>query len=145
MIRCLIVGSLSGCVLSRVQVDHPLDEAKVATLQRGTTTKAEVLALFGPPQEIDGRELTIMGVSADALITGRATKLPPERLVTARYFRYTHFRANVFGTILVVFNFFDFDVKRDGLVIFFDGDDKVEDFAIRRDTDELRRLGPLLK
>jgi len=133
----------SGCVMSRIQIDHPIEEEKIASLERGVTTKSEVLALFGPPQEIDGREVTILGMSADALYGVRPTKPLPERMVTARFFRYQHVRANVFGTLTVVFNFFDFDVKRDVLLIFFDGDDRVEDFAFRRDTDLLPALGPL--
>lgn len=144
----LVVGAVlaalaSGCVMSRIQIDHPLEEEKIARLERGVTTKAEVLALFGPPQEIDGREVTILGMSAEALYGVRPTKPAPERMVTARFFRYQHVRANVFGTLTVVFNFFDFDVKRDVLIVFFDGDDKVEDFAFRRDSDLLPALGPL--
>ena len=34
---------LSGCVMGRVYRDHPLDEIKIATIQRGVTTKQEIL------------------------------------------------------------------------------------------------------
>ena len=43
--------------------------------------------------------------------------------------------------ILVLFNYLDFDQKNDSLVIFFDGDDKVEDYAFGKDTDKLPRYG----
>jgi hypothetical protein len=65
-----------------------------------------------------------------------------ERAVSVRYFRYAYVRANTWFLTLLLFNYIDGDVKRDTLVIFFDGDDKVEDFAYRRDTDQLPRYGP---
>ena len=61
--------------------------------------------------------------------------------MATRFFRYTYTRANALAIILVPFNYGDFDQKSDNLVIFFDGDNKVEDFAFRRDTDQLPRFG----
>ena len=132
---------LGGCVMAREYVDHPLDEQKIATIQRGVTTKNEILALFGPPQQIDARELTAIGVSFEPFYSGNGRPPPIERIVAARYFRYQYVRGNGLGMILVLFNYFEFDQKSDNLVIFFDGDNKVEDFAFARDTDLLPRFG----
>jgi outer membrane protein assembly factor BamE (lipoprotein component of BamABCDE complex) len=132
---------LSGCVMGRVYRDHPLDEVKIASIQRGQTTKQEILDLFGPPQEIDARELTAIGVPFEPFISRRGEKPPVERIVAARYFRYTYTRANAMAIILILFNYGEFDQKSDNLVVFFDGDNKVEDFAFRRDTDQLPRYG----
>jgi outer membrane protein assembly factor BamE (lipoprotein component of BamABCDE complex) len=142
----LVVGLLpamvlSGCVMGRVYRDHPLDEVKIAAIQRGQTTKQEILDLFGPPQEIDARELTAIGVPFEPFISRRGDKPPVERIVAARYFRYTYTRANAMAIILILFNYGEFDQKSDNLVVFFDGDNKVEDFAFRRDTDQLPRYG----
>ena len=131
----------AGCVIGRVYRDHPLDAQQIAALQRGVTTKDEVLQHFGPPQEIDARELVAIGVPFEPFLSRRGDKPPVERLVAARYFRYTFSRGNAFGIILIVFNYAEFDQKNDTLVIFFDGDNKVEDYAFARDTDSLPRFG----
>ncbi|HVN83600.1 MAG TPA: hypothetical protein VMW17_02025 [Candidatus Binatia bacterium] len=132
---------IAGCAVARVYRDHPIDEHQIATLQRGVTTKQEVLERFGPPQEIDAREITAVGVSFESVMPRPGQKPPTERVVAARYFRYTYERGNGLAIILVLFNYFDFDQKNDSLVIFFDGDDKVEDFAFDRGTDRLPRYG----
>jgi outer membrane protein assembly factor BamE (lipoprotein component of BamABCDE complex) len=137
----LPVMLLSGCVMGRVYRDHPLDEIKISGIQRGVTTKQEILDLFGPPQEIDARELTAVGIPFEPFISRRGDKPPVERIVAARFFRYTYTRANAMALILVLFNYGEFDQKSDNLVVFFDGDNKVEDFAFRKDTDQLPRFG----
>ncbi len=132
---------LPGCVMGRVYRDHPLDEQKIARIQRGVTTKAEVLQAFGPPQEIDQRELVIVGGGVDSAVTGSKPRPTAENLVGARYFRYTYARGNGFGIILILFNYAEFDQKNDSLVVFFDSRDVVQDVAYERDTEKLPRFG----
>jgi hypothetical protein len=132
---------LSGCVMGRIYRDHPLDEQKIATIQRGVTTKAQILEQFGPPQEIETRELVAIGGGVDEVLSGRGSKPKAESLVGARYFRYSYSRANGFGIVLLLFNYLDFDQKNDSLVIFFDNQDVVQDVAYERDTDKLPRFG----
>jgi hypothetical protein len=127
--------------MARTYRDHPIDEQKLATIQRGVTTKNDILGLLGPPQEIDARELTAVGVPFEQILPRPGEKPPVERIVAARWFRYTYERGNGMAMILLLFNYFDFDQKNDSLVIFFDGDNKVEDFAFRKDTDRLPRFG----
>lgn len=127
--------------MGRVYRDHPLDEQKIAGIQRGVTTKAEILQRFGPPQEIDARELTAIGIPFEPFFSRRGEKPPVERLVAARFFRYTYARGNAFAIITLLFNYAEFDQKNDTLLIFFDGDDKVEDFAFARDSEQLPRFG----
>lgn len=134
-------GLLSGCVMGRVYRDHALDETKIAMIRRGVTTKQEVLDLLGPPQEIEGRELVAIGAPLEPFVSRRGDKPPIERIVASRFFRYTYTRANGMAIILILFNYGEFDQKSDNLVIFFDGDNKVEDFAFRKDTDQLPRYG----
>lgn len=137
----LLLLFANGCVMGRTYRDQPLDEAKIAGLQRGVTTKAEVLQQFGPPQEIDARELTAIGIPFEPFLNRRGDKPPVERIVTARWFRYTYSRANAQALILLLFNYAEFDQKNDYLLIFFDGDDKVEDYAYQHNTDKLPRYG----
>ncbi len=141
LLPLLAAPVISGCVMGRVYRDHPLDEQKIAAIQRGVTTKTEILQRFGPPQEIDARELTAIGVPFEQFLNRRGEKPPVESLVGARYFRYTYSRGNAFAIILVLFNYGDFDQKNDTLLVFFNNNDVVEDYAYERDTDKLPRFG----
>jgi hypothetical protein len=141
LVCVLWLAVLSGCAMGRIYRDHPLDEQKIATIQRGVTTKAQILEQFGPPQEIDTRELVAIGGGVDRVLSGRDGKPEVENLVGARYFRYSYSRANGFGIILLLFNYLEFDQKNDSLVIFFDSTDVVQDVAYERDTDKLPRFG----
>ncbi len=136
-----VAALLSGCVMGRVYRDQPLDEVKIAAIQRGVTTKQEILDRFGPPQEIEARELVAIGVPFEPFFSRKGDKPPIERIVATRFFRYTYSRGNALAMILVLFNYGEFDQKNDNLVIFFDGDNKVEDFAFRKDTEQLPRFG----
>ena len=127
--------------MGRTYRDHPIDQVKVDAIQPGVTTKTDILQWLGPPQEIEARELTAIGVPFEPLLSRRGDKPPIERIVAARWFRYTYSRGNALGIITLLFNYAEFDQKNDSLVIFFDGDNKVEDFAFRRGTDELPRFG----
>jgi hypothetical protein len=137
----LWLAVLPGCLVGRVYRDHPLDEQKIMTIQRDVTTKAQILLEFGPPQEIDTRELVAIGVPFEQFLSRRGSKPPVESVVGVRYFRYTISRGNAFALILLLFNYGDFDQKNDTLVIFFDSNDVVEDYAYERDTDKLPRFG----
>lgn len=48
----LIALSLGGCFFGKKMDDRPWPAEAVAKLQPGKSTKAEVLALLGPPKEI---------------------------------------------------------------------------------------------
>ncbi len=134
-------AGLSGCIMGRVYRDEPLDEQKIAAIARGVTTKQEILSEFGPPQEIEGRELVAIGGPVEAFLTRRGERAPVERIVAARFFRYTYARANALAVVLLLFNYGEFDQKTDNLVIFFDGDNRVEDYAYAKRTDQLPRFG----
>jgi hypothetical protein len=68
MIRKMVVAAaaallLCGCASSSIQTGTPIDPAKVSQIQKGTTTKAQVEAMFGPPTGInlmgDGRRMAV--------------------------------------------------------------------------------------
>src|SRR5579862_8955068 len=124
--KCLgmavLTVALPGCFILRGYRDHPLDQQKIASIQRGVTTKSEVLVLLGPPQEIDARELTMLGATLDQGLPRPGEKPPEERVVAARWFRYTYERGNGMMMLFILFNYVDVDLKNDSLVIFFDDD-----------------------
>lgn len=131
--------TLPACFIVRGQQDRPIDQVKVPTIQRGVTTKNQILEMFGPPQAIDGREI----VAAGDLLGFPGDHRRVEQLVSARYFRYSFYRANGWAVITLVFNYVDADIKSDSLVIFFDGNDVVQDYAYANDTRLLPAFGPL--
>jgi hypothetical protein len=134
----LCIPALSACFIVRGHQDRPIDPDKIPMLQRGVTTKKEVLEMFGPPQSIDAREI----VAAGDLLGVPGDHRRVEQLVSARYFRYSYYRANGWALITFAFNYVDADVKADSLVIFFDGNDVVEDYAFADDTRLLPMFGP---
>jgi hypothetical protein len=134
---------LAGCVIGRTYRYQPIDEAKVAQIQRGVTTRADILRDLGPPEEIDAREITSVDISTiEDLEPSEFTERVKDRVVAPRWFRYTYSRGNGTALILLVFNYAEFDQKNDYLVVFFDDHDVVEDFAYLKTTDELPRFGP---
>ncbi|GIW40542.1 MAG: hypothetical protein KatS3mg076_1119 [Candidatus Binatia bacterium] len=132
LLGLVVLAVTSGCAIVRGYRDRPLDESKIRRIERGVTTKAEILEAFGPPQEIDAREFVFVG-----------DRLPEEQVLGARYFRYTYWRVNGTGLFLLLFNYLRADLKRDTLLVFFDDRDVVVDFAYSRDTDLLPTLGVL--
>ena len=135
--------SISGCVMGRTYRYRSLDEQKIAQIQRGVTTRADILREFGPPQEIDAREITSVDLeTVEDVEPTSFTEKPQDRVVAPRWFRYTYARGNGSALILLLFNYGEFDQKDQSLVVFFDNDDVVEDFAYRDDTPQLSTFGP---
>ncbi len=125
----LALLGMGGCVIARGYRDRPIDEKVIAAIQPGVTTKADILRLFGPPQEVSEREILALGGSGE----------PPA--VGVRYFRYRYSRLNGFIVFGLLLNYIDADLKSDNLVVFFDDKGVVEDFAFAKDTEQLPRFG----
>lgn len=130
---------LPACFMIRGHQDRPINHDLIPGIQRGVTTKTQILELFGPPQAIDGREI----IAAGDLLGVPGDHRRVEQLVAARYFRYSYYRANGWALITFVFNYVDADIKSDTLIVFFDGNDVVQDYAFAKDTELLPRFGPL--
>lgn len=130
---------LPACFMVRGHQDRPINPYMVPIIQRGVTTKQQILEMFGPPQGIDGREI----VAAGDLFGLPGDHRRVEQLVSARFFRYSYYRANGWALITFVFNYVDADIKADTLIVFFDGNDVVEDYAFAKDTELLPRFGLL--
>ncbi len=142
-VSVVIIGAAvlvqSGCVVGRGYRDHPLDEQKIATIQRHVTTSVQILERFGPPQDLAIQEIPALG-PVEALLNRREGSLG-QGATGARAFRYSYSRSNMFVIFLVLFNYLDFDQKNDTLVIFFDKNEVVKDYAFVKDTKVLPRFG----
>lgn len=96
----LLGGTLltSGCAIGRRWTNLPIDPAKVAQLEPGKTTAAEVVELFGGPVEV--------------VQLGRRTA-----------YRYEGTQTKISGIVLVIVGTFNTDTRSDFLWVFFDEND----------------------
>lgn len=141
----LLLLVLPGCVVfqARFGARVPTDEA-VAALQPGVTTRAQAVALLGPPEEYrtprdfealrseDPRRLMV-SVERDALARRRLTWIDERRVTEGLWL--------LPGMPLLHWWDTRFDV--DTLVVFFDGQDRVEAVTRGRSRQAEERLGPL--
>jgi len=103
------LGLLSGCAFVRGHFGEDFDSEAIAAIHKGTTTRAEVGARFGAPDEI------IHAADRDI-------------------FHYRLYDGKM-GYLLIVSRF---NVKGDHLYVFFNRDGIVEDVIFGKRTDRLK-------
>lgn len=109
----LVVALLfQGCAFSRGTLGDEVRSEAVATIQKGTTTKEEVLQLLGAPDRL----------------------LPLNGRDVFQYYRYD---AKAGSLLLIVLNFTRLSVKSDDLFIILNRDGIVEDVISSKRTDGL--------
>jgi outer membrane protein assembly factor BamE (lipoprotein component of BamABCDE complex) len=103
---CILVLALSACAQyeNKRGVDVTWQPAVLDGLQKGVTTRHEVLKLLGPPSQL---------ISLDG--------------ETVLYYLYE--RSDGEGLILVLYNRFEVDTRYDRAVFFFDENDRLTDYA----------------
>lgn len=116
--RCLlgllvIVLSLQGCAFSRGTLGDEVQSEVVATIQKGTTTKEEVLHLLGAPDRL-------------LALNGRDV------------FQYYRYDAKAGSLLLIILNFTRISIKSDDLFVILNRDGIVEDVISSKRTDGLK-------
>lgn len=122
---------LSGsCVIGHYREGNPVPFEAIERIRPGTTTKQEILAWFGPPQNYTSASLLEQLVVSDEIPPGT---VPPYRFsdVLAYQIHYGEMR----GLFLLLFNTANIEVRSDHLVIFFDKEDVVRYYGVRRADD----------
>lgn len=122
----LLAAVASGCMVGRVTQGAPIPVDAMAKLERGKTTRQQVLDLLGPPIEYKRPEL------ADLLVSDEGVRLRPVagRIASDVFtYQFTEGALNLGSVIL--FTYGRFDVRSNLLVVFFDEHGVVEDFAYR--------------
>ncbi len=115
-----------GCMLGRISQGAPFPDDKVARIERGKTTKREILDWFGPPVEFKRPEL--IGV----LLSDEGFRLNAvDRSLFSDAFTYQFEKGYFTLWSLILFTYTTFEVKHNLLVVFFGKDDLVQDFAVR--------------
>jgi hypothetical protein len=100
----------------------------VERIAPGVTTKREVLALLGPPEEFLRSE--VIGSLGDETTRVAGAVALGNRAQDA--FSWQHDVLDGRGTLTLFYNRFDAEVESDLLVVFFDDDDVVREVAFRR-------------
>lgn len=113
VILLLTVILLSGCVKFKSQrgIEVTWQDEVMANLDKGKNTRAEVLALLGPPSQV--------------------ISLPSE---TVLYYLFERIEGN--GAILILFNTIDIKVQYDRAIFFFDKNDVLTDFSTEVGADD---------
>jgi hypothetical protein len=124
---------LSGClyVSASGSFGPDLDPAVVARIVPGQTTKAELLAWLGPPDEFLRSE--VLGALGDD--TTRVSEAVALGNRAQDAFTYQHERLSGVGNVLLLYNRIRARLESDLLVVFFDADDRVREVGFRRRTE----------
>jgi outer membrane protein assembly factor BamE (lipoprotein component of BamABCDE complex) len=117
----ILLTSLAwGCTIGRLYIGSEIGDGLLDKIAVGSTTKSEVLKIYGPPVAI-------------------------RRQYDGDLFIYQYARKNLASielrepivTRLTIFSFSRIQQKEDSLVILFDKDGVVKSYAFRRGTAEL--------
>ena len=103
---------LQGCAFSRGTVGDDVKTEMVATIQKGTTTKTEVVNLLGAPDrllQLNGRDV----------------------------FHYYRYDAKAGSLLLILLNFTRLSVKSDDVFVIMNRDGIVEEVISSKRTDNL--------
>jgi outer membrane protein assembly factor BamE (lipoprotein component of BamABCDE complex) len=103
---------LQGCAFSRGTVGDDVKAEMVATIQKGTTTKTEVVNLLGAPDrllQLNGRDV----------------------------FHYYRYDAKAGSLLLILLNFTRLSVKSDDVFVIMNRDGIVEDVISSKRTESL--------
>lgn len=121
-----------GCVSMTVVSGNQVPTQRIAEIQPGHTTKAEVLDWFGAPKDYTDPSGLRRVLDGGALLPEDVLALPYADVLV---FETTHGRVK--GLLLILFNWLDIHVTSDRLVVFFDDQDRVLYYGYRKGSDEL--------
>ncbi|MDF0675835.1 MAG: hypothetical protein P0120_16100 [Nitrospira sp.] len=109
----VLVSLLQGCAFSRGTLGDEVQSDRVGTIQKGTTTKEEVLHLLGAPDRL-------------LALNGRDV------------FQYYRYDAKAGSLLLIALNFTRLSIKSDDLFVILDRDGIVEDVISSNRTKDLK-------
>ncbi len=125
----LLLLLLPGCLFvgGSARFGAPVSREAAASIEPGRTTKAQLLALLGPPTEFKRPELGSVLVDDELRLSGvLATARRSENALTWQYDSVSSA-----GTALLLYNRMSSSTATDLLVVFFDEKDVVTSFAFR--------------
>ena len=129
----LISLTLVGCAIGRYYSGSRIAEDRIKDIQPGVTTRQEILDWFGPPQNYLSPTLL-----NQILREYEVTQEPLSNYPFANILSYEFDRGNFKMLLLILFNYFEAEVKSDHLVIFFDENERVKYYGFQKGTAELQ-------
>lgn len=128
LLAALSSALLAGCALGTQRFGRVIDTSRIASLEVGVSSKADVLRLFGPPTSTS--RLPVVARAEPAALDSDAPSEPdPDVFV----YEYREDRETFFTAIL--FTRFRREVLADRLMVFFDAQDRVRYVAFAQETD----------
>jgi len=109
-----------SCSIGRVYMGSEIKYDPNEKIKIGSTTKGEILEIFGPPDRIQKQ------YDGDIFVYAYLRKNSSKLTIEEPYF-----------TNFVIFQYTRVQQKKDGLVILFDKDGVVKNFGFQRGTQEL--------
>lgn len=129
---------LPGCVSLGRQYDGvPLPLEKLEQVKVGTTTRGEILSLFGPPTSVQRRELEGVISSLAARYAGENLTLRLDPALFNDVFVYEYRRVNRTAIVLLLFNYVQSVDRSDRVAFFFDPAGRVAGFGVVQGTQGL--------
>lgn len=123
-VKCLLLLSfltlLLSCSIGRVYVGSEIRHDPKEKIQTGTTTKGEILEIFGPPDRIQKQ------YDGDIFIYAYLQKNSTKFTIEEPYL-----------TNLTLFQYSRIQQKKDALVILFDKEGVVKNYGYQKSTPEL--------
>ena len=116
----LLMGLLCSCTIGRIYMGSELRNDPKEKIKIGSTTKAEILETFGPPERIQ------MQYDGDIFVYAYLRKNSSKLTLTEPYF-----------TKLTILQYTRTQQKNDSLVILFDKDGVVKNYGFNKGTTEL--------
>lgn len=128
----------TGCVALGRQYEHAqLQTDKLAQVQIGVTTKAEILSRFGAPTVIQRRDIEGLLSTLAVRYQGHDLTVKLDPALFDDVYIYEYRRVNRTIVFLVVFSWLKSVDKSDRLIFFFDPEGKVAGFGLTEGTKEL--------
>jgi outer membrane protein assembly factor BamE (lipoprotein component of BamABCDE complex) len=116
----LMMNLICSCTIGRVYMGSEIRTDPKEKIKIGSTSKAEILETFGPPERIQTQ------YDGDIFVYAYLRKNSSKLTVTEPYF-----------TKLTILQYTRIQQKMDGLVILFDKDGVVKNYGFNRGTTEL--------
>lgn len=112
LLMLLVLASVTGCAFGRATLGDKIKQEDLASLTKGVTSRAEVVARIGAPDRIlHANEREIL--------------------------QYYHYDLKSSSLLLLLVNFSRFNIKSDDLYILIDREGLVDDVLYGRRTDKL--------
>ncbi len=116
----LLMNLVCGCTIGRIYMGSEIRNDPKEKIKIGSTTKADILETFGPPERIQ------MQYDGDIFVYAYLRKNSSKFSLTEPYF-----------TKLTIIQYTRTQQKNDSLVILFDKDGVVKNYGFNRGTTEL--------